>query len=164
MLLPNPDAPQLCYHVAAALPWCLVSLGIYLLDLILRVIQSHYVSATIHYLPELRATRVVVPSLHSGWRAGQHVRLSVLSSGMGIKQAVESHPFTIASTSEDEEGMVLYCREAGDWTKSLAQLAKGQPNPASQERGRGAGQTVNVLVQGPYGMHIFSLRPVLPIS
>lgn len=129
-------------------------MGIYLLDLILRVVQSHYVSANLEYIPELRATRVVVPSLHSGWRAGQHIRLSVLSSGMGFKQAVESHPFTIASTSEDEEGLVLYCREIGDWTRSLAKIARGRPSAATKEAGRGAGQTVNVLVQGPYGMRV----------
>lgn len=135
------------------MPFCLAAVGIYLLDIILRVVQSHYVTATIHYLPELRATRVVIPSLHSGWRAGQHIRLSVLSSGMGAKQAVESHPFTVASTSEDEEGMVLYCREAGDWTRSLAALARGnsQRMLSAKEGGHGAGQTVNVLVQGPYG-------------
>ncbi|KAF8310934.1 hypothetical protein DL93DRAFT_2083848 [Clavulina sp. PMI_390] len=146
-----------CYHVPAALPWCLIAVSFYLLDLILRVVQSHYVTANIEYLPALKVTRVVVPSLHSGWRAGQHIRLSVLTSGMGLMKAVESHPFTIASTSEDQEGMVLYCREAGDWTRQLAKLARGSPASGldlglgAKEAGFGSGRSVNVLVQGPYG-------------
>ncbi|KAF8311052.1 hypothetical protein DL93DRAFT_2116386 [Clavulina sp. PMI_390] len=146
-----------CYHVPVAIPWCVAAGGIYALDLILRAVQVHYKPATIEYLPALKATRVVVPSLRSGWRAGQHVRLFVLSSGMGVMNAVESHPFTIASTSEDQEGMVLYCREAGDWTRQLAKLARGHPaaplgyGSSDKEAGFSSGRTVNVLVQGPYG-------------
>lgn len=135
----------------AAIPFALTSLGIYALDLILRVVQSHYVTATIHYIPELKSTRVVVPALSSGWRAGQHIRLQVVSTAMGFGQAIESHPFTIATTSEDEDGLVLYCREAGDWTRSLANLARGGAGQQVNESGMGSGQNVNVIIQGPYG-------------
>lgn len=145
---------QTAYHVPETLLWCLVSSGIYGLDLLLRIVQSHYVTATVYYVPELKATRVVVPELRSGWRAGQHVRMTVLSSAMGVTQTLETHPFTIASTSEDEEGLVLYCHERGDWTRSLATLARGRIGGGIskfREAGSGSGQRVNVLIQGPYG-------------
>lgn len=143
---------QTPYHVPETLIWCLISSGIFGLDLLIRLIQSHYVTATMHYVPELKATRVVIPELRSGWRAGQHIRLTVLSTAMGIAQTMESHPFTVASASEDDEGMVLYCHEAGDWTKSLATLARGGSTGTGRIREAfGAGQRVNVLVQGPYG-------------
>ncbi|KAF8311051.1 hypothetical protein DL93DRAFT_2169272 [Clavulina sp. PMI_390] len=140
-------------HRPAAIPWSIAAGGIYALDLILRAVQARYTSATVEYLPTLQATRVVVPSLRSGWRAGQHVRLFVLSTGMGVMNAVESHPFTIASISEDREGIVLYCHEAGDWTRQLAKLAMEDPaaGVAAKEAGLGSKKTVSVLVQGPYG-------------
>lgn len=152
--------PQSVFHVPDTLFWCLVSAGIFGLDLLVRLIQTHYVTATIHYVPELKSTRVVIPALRSGWLAGQHVRLTVPSVAMGVTQALESHPFTIASTSEDEEGMVLYCREAGDWTRRLAHLARGTSRDVLamsklREAGFGAGRRVNVLVQGPYGASIY---------
>lgn len=79
---------------------------------------------------------------------------------------IESHPFTISSVSNDGEGIVLYCSEAGDWTKRLARLARGSWLPEelsvvrtrlekgkdrAGEAGYGAGRIANVLVQGPYG-------------
>jgi len=52
--------------------------------------------------------------------------------------------------------MVLYCREAGDWTRGLAHLARGASRGGLvmsklREAGFGSGRRVNVLVQGPYG-------------
>lgn len=84
---------------------------------------------------------------------------------MGVS-LFESHPFTIASVSNDEEGVVLYCSEAGDWTKKLSALAKGgrradelsivrmrleKGKDHAIEEGYGQGKKTNVLIQGPYG-------------
>ncbi len=70
---------------------------------------------------------------------------------MGVLTMVESHPFTIASPSDDEEGLVLYVKESGDWTRKLGVMAKGGSFVTSTEKGLGYGRLANVLVQGPYG-------------
>ena len=134
----------------STVPFVLASVGIYALDALVKLIKSHYALATLEYIPELSTTRVTIPSLSSGWRAGQHVRLSVVCSEMGVGSVLESHPFTIASPSDDEDGLVLLVKGAGDWTKKLGVLARGG-SAASGEKGFGAGRHVNVIVQGPYG-------------
>ncbi|KAJ7899145.1 hypothetical protein B0H14DRAFT_2331876 [Mycena olivaceomarginata] len=44
------------------------------------------------------------PSINKGRRAGQHVRIQVLSGMVGW---AEIHPFTIASQTNGEQGLVL---------------------------------------------------------
>ena len=141
---------QVSNHVPVALPYTLAAAGIYVLDLVLRMIKSHLIQATIHYIPEMTSTKVSIRNLSKGWRAGQHVRLTVVSIGMGVG-IIESHPFTIASTSDDDEGLVLYCKKTGDWTAKLSALAKGGATAKSSEAGIGAGRNVSVIIHGPYG-------------
>lgn len=142
-----------CFHVPAAIPYTLACIGLYTVDHVVRVVKSHYLTASLEYVPELNATRVCIPTLRKGWRAGQHVRLTVVSTGMGLAAATESHPFTIAGPTGDRDGIVLYCKAVGDWTKSLAALAKSSTasNRKNLEAGFGGGKNVNVIIQGPYG-------------
>lgn len=58
--------------------------------------------AVAHLQPisEMRMVRLSIPKIGAGWRAGDHVRIKVLSTGMGPFGWAESHPFTIASTSK----------------------------------------------------------------
>ncbi|KAI0954316.1 hypothetical protein AcV7_007581 [Taiwanofungus camphoratus] len=95
---------------------------------------------------KLNMMRIEVPQLNAGWRAEQHLRIKVLSRGMGRLGWSESHPFTIASVSKDHgaEGLVLMCKKAGDWTGKLAKRAE------YGEAG-GVGRDVKVLIEGPYG-------------
>lgn len=93
-------------------------------------------------------TRVEVPSLNAGWRAGQHVRLRVLSSSMGWLGWSEVHPFTIANTTRSPEGMILMCKKTGRWTGSLFNMAQ---TSSYGENGKEAGRDVTVIVEGPYG-------------
>ncbi|KAG8991241.1 hypothetical protein FRB90_001424 [Tulasnella sp. 427] len=115
----------ICYHVEEALYWSLATFFILGLDYILRLVKSHYVTATLTPLPDLRATRIEIPHLTRGWKAGQHVRLRVLTSKMGLLSVGEAHPFTIASVAEERngQGVVLYVKAAGDWTKRLYDVA-----------------------------------------
>jgi len=99
-------------------------------------------------LPELSLTRVEISSLNAGWRAGQHVRLRVLSSGMGWFGWMESHPFTIASVSNTEEGLFLLCKKAGKWTGRLYDMAVAS---GYGEGARRTGGNVKIMVEGPYG-------------
>ena len=92
-------------------------------------------------------TRIEVPHLNAGWRPGQHVRLRVLSTGLGVLGWAEVHPFTIASVSGD--GLTLMVKKAGDWTNKLYDMAAKSDAIYS-------GDVVNemqakVWIEGPYG-------------
>ena len=139
----------MCQHVPVAIPYAVVSACIFGLDyFIIRPLKSRYATATLEYLPALKSTRVTIP-LHKGWRAGQHIRLRVLTVQMGIGAVFEVHPFTIASSTKDDDGLVLMCKDTGNWTNSLGKLAdKGLWG----EKGAMSLPTVGVIVEGPYGM------------
>ena len=139
----------------AAVPYVAVGAAFYGLDRLLRILKSHICTATLTRLPELHMTQVHIPALARGWRAGQHIRLRVLSGGMGWYGWAEAHPYTIASASDGtlQEGIVLLCKITGTWTRRLNAIA------ALDRRGAGAGSNVTVLVEGPYGMLSVPLLP-----
>jgi ferric-chelate reductase len=134
------------------------------------LVKTRISSAIIRPLPELDATRIEIPNINAGWRAGQHVRIRILSSGMGWFGWSEMHPFTIASVgasrssrggavsrggSGAEDGMVLMCKKTGTWTRSLFEMAKlgGYIDGF-------AGRQIKVWVEGPYGESHCFLRSV----
>ncbi|KAF8960642.1 hypothetical protein BDZ97DRAFT_1922018 [Flammula alnicola] len=119
--------PAIYYHIPDLLPYILACVGIFALDHVLEM------------------TRVEIPNVNAGWRAGQHVRLRVMSTGMGWIGWAEVHPFTIANVSKSEEGMVLMCKKAGRWTRNLYEIAK------KAEYTEGGMGKVKVVVEGPYG-------------
>ncbi|KAJ3740075.1 hypothetical protein DFH05DRAFT_1510178 [Lentinula detonsa] len=127
-------------HFSGAIPWAYACAAFYLFDLLLRITKTRVSTATLRVIPELGVTRVEIPNINSGWRAGQHVRLRALSSGMGVFGWAEVHPFTIASVADGPEGMVLLCKKAGSWTNRLYSMANSEN-----------GRKVSVMVQGPYG-------------
>ena len=134
--------------------WILGAGAIYALDLLCRAFKSRITTATLYPLPDFGLTRVEIRHLNAGWRAGQHVRLRVLSLGMGWLGWVEAHPFTIASVHGDHNGLVLLCRKTGDWTSSMYEMAKAAEY--GDEEGGGGGRKevrrrVWVTVEGPYG-------------
>lgn len=45
-------------------------------------------------------TMIEIPNITAGWKAGQHVRIRIASTGMGYLRWAENHPFTIASVSK----------------------------------------------------------------
>ncbi|KZT21964.1 hypothetical protein NEOLEDRAFT_1138761 [Neolentinus lepideus HHB14362 ss-1] len=135
-----------CYHMPSTIPYVLAAVAFYGLDLLVRLIKTRICIARIRPIPELAFTRVEVPRLNAGWRAGQHVRLRVLSSWMGWWAWTEVHPFTIASVSKGPEGMVLMCKKAGDWTSRLYEMAK-----LSEYGDDAYGRDVRIWLEGPYG-------------
>ncbi|KAI0635390.1 iron reductase [Trametes polyzona] len=138
-----------CFHVPFAVPYVLVAVGFYGYDRLMRLLKSRVSMARLRPLPDLGMTRVEIPAINAGWRAGQHVRLRVLSLGMGFRGWAEAHPFTIASVSRSPsgEGLVLMCKKAGDWTNRLYELAQR----ADYGEANGVGSNVQVVVEGPYG-------------
>ncbi|KAI1792236.1 incomplete iron reductase [Ganoderma leucocontextum] len=138
-----------CNHYPVAVPSALCGVGIYGLDRVMRLVKSRVAMARLRPLPDLGVTRVEVPAINAGWRAGQHVRLRVLSWGMGWRGWAETHPFTIASVSRSPsgEGLVLLVKKAGDWTDKLYELAQR----AEYGEANGLGANVRVVVEGPYG-------------
>ena len=136
-------------HAPSCTPYLLIALSLYLIDRVARLIKTRYTTARITALAELGMTRVEVTAINSGWRAGQHVRLRVLSWGMGWRGWTEAHPFTIASVSRcpSGEGLVLMVKKAGDWTSSLFDLAQ----EVDVGEGGSGSRKVKVMITGPYG-------------
>ena len=69
--------------------------------------------------------------------------------GLGWFGWAEVHPFTIASVSRGQEGIVLICKRTGTWTKSLFEVAKLGGRVDGE-----IGQKVKVVIEGPYGQWI----------
>jgi ferric-chelate reductase len=113
---------QIYRHKSITIPYIIAAAGIYGLDHFIRLFKTRVRNARIMPLPELGMTRIEIPRLNAGWRAGQHVRIRVLSSGMGWYGWAEAHPFTIASKSHGEDGLVLMCKKAGRWTSNLYEV------------------------------------------
>ncbi|ESK93889.1 putative iron reductase [Moniliophthora roreri MCA 2997] len=153
--------PATILHMPACTPYVLAAVSLYGLDIFLRVVKTKFATAQLRVIPELGVTRVEILEINAGWRAGQHIRLRVCSSGMGIFGWAEVHPFTIASCQETPEGMVLMCKKAGDWTNKLYDLAQKSValentrlNELAAAAGLclpGIGGKVRVMVEGPYG-------------
>ncbi|PCH37162.1 hypothetical protein WOLCODRAFT_140747 [Wolfiporia cocos MD-104 SS10] len=136
------------YHEPWAIPYIEIAAALYGFDRLVRLIQTRIVTAHLRPIPELGMTRIEIPSVNAGWRAGQHVRIKVLSTGMGVTGWAESHPFTIASVakSRGEEGLVLMCKKAGDWTNKLFEVAQ-----RTEYEAESVGRNVKVVLNGPYG-------------
>ncbi|KAF8452850.1 hypothetical protein L210DRAFT_2059386 [Boletus edulis BED1] len=139
---------SLCNHHSGCIPYVTVACVFYGLDHLVRAIKTRITNATFRPIPELGLTRVEMPTVNAGWRAGQHVRLRVLSTAMGLLGMVEVHPFTIASVSETEEGLVLLCKKTGKWTTKMYEMAS---TSAYGEQGQEVGRKIKVIVEGPYG-------------
>lgn len=140
---------QVCYHHSDCTPYVVLAGVFYAIDHAVRMVKTRITTATLRPIPELGLTRVEVPSINAGWRAGQHVRLRVLSTGMGIWGMTEVHPFTIASVSQTEEGLVLLCKKSGRWTSRMYEMAN---TSTYGDHGKELGTSVKVMVEGPYGM------------
>ncbi|KAK7052300.1 iron reductase [Favolaschia claudopus] len=138
--------PAMWFHKSASHGYIYVALGFYALDHILRLVKTRMYNATIRPLPDMGTTRIEVPYLNGGWRAGQHVRLRVLTGALGLTGWAESHPFTIASVSGSSEGLVLMVKKSGDWTSKLFDFAKSGGLTEA-----GVGRNVKVVLEGPYG-------------
>ncbi|KAF5366283.1 hypothetical protein D9758_005694 [Tetrapyrgos nigripes] len=144
--------PATVYHKKATLNWIIPAVVIYCLDVLFRLVSTRFATATVRAIPELSVTRVEIPSIRKGWKAGQHVRLRVISRGMGLFGWTEIHPFTIASVSNSPsgEGLVLLCKKAGGWTGKLYDIARGSGG-LSSSFAESADRKVTVMVEGPYG-------------
>ncbi|KAL5524840.1 hypothetical protein ACEPAF_9986 [Sanghuangporus sanghuang] len=144
----------ICYHESVCINWALLSVGIYGLDHFLRVIKTRFAVAKLTAVPELGITRVELPGVGAGWRAGQHVRLRVMSGEMGLIGWSVAHPFTIANASDSESGhgLVLLCKKAGSWTDKLYAAANRSGSYGSEEKyGAQRIREMRVIVEGPYG-------------
>ncbi|KAJ7040741.1 hypothetical protein C8F04DRAFT_1032152 [Mycena alexandri] len=132
-------------HYSQTLPYLRWTFAIYGLDKLMRLVKTRISTATIRPIPELGLTRVEIPWINKGWRAGQHVRVQVLSSAMGVTGWAEVHPFTIASESNSKEGLVLMCKKTGTWTHKLFAAA------TTKQMEAGVGRQIKVVLEGPYG-------------
>lgn len=112
--------------------------------------KTKIVRAELLALPSSASTVVTIPALRSGWRAGQHVRIRVPALGLALGH--EGHPFTISS-APGGEGLILMCKNTGDWTNALFKFAQGSMAGRQTERGLGIATPTDVtmIVEGPHG-------------
>lgn len=137
----------LVFHMPKTIPWVIAAAGIYGLDHLLRMFKTRISTATLRPIPELGMTRIEIPHLNAGWRAGQHVRLRILSGSLGILGWSEVHPFTIASATGDS--LTLMVKKAGDWTTKVYDMAT--KSDAIYSGDGGSGMRARVWIEGPYG-------------
>ena len=122
-------APGMMLYILAAT----VAFG---LDRLLRLVKTRFAHAYITPLSELGMTKIEIPTLNAGWRAGQHVRVRVLSRRMGIIRWIEAHPYTIACAGSvsrtlevglgEKEGkgeLMLLIKQNGRWSQKLYEIA-----------------------------------------
>ena len=116
-----------------------MSAGVYCASHIFSLLKTRITTAELCALSN-DTTLVTMPSLNTGWRAGQHVRIRVPKLGP------EAHPFTIAS-APNGEGMILLCKAVGGWTRRLHAFAEATTDMSVENTQRKA----MVIVEGPYG-------------
>ncbi|KAG9018511.1 hypothetical protein FRB93_000214 [Tulasnella sp. JGI-2019a] len=148
------------FHTRYIWVYAVAGAAMIFVDQVCRIFKTTFVIANITAVPELKCTRVEVPQLARGWRAGQHVRLRTVSYQMGIVRLFEAHPFTISSVAENTrgEGLILYIKACGDWSDQLYEIASSLRSAAGVEKlasETASGQSVmmRMVIEGPYGSH-----------
>ncbi|KAJ7583646.1 hypothetical protein C8J56DRAFT_214769 [Mycena floridula] len=149
--------PALYFHYRATLSYIIVCISIMAFDHMFRCFKTRITTATLRVIPELGMTRIDCRNINAGWRAGQHVRIRILSSGIGFFGWLGIHPFSVSSLGarkggNEGEGLVLMCKKTSNvsgWTNKLYELAKLGSHLGS-EKGEEVRQ-VRVLIEGPYG-------------
>ena len=156
--------PQTYRHARASLPYVLTAVGLYVFDHLARIARTRYTAGwmTAEHALNGGTTLVHVPSLRAGWRAGQHVRIRVVSNAWFGWWATwffcRARPFTIAAGS-DSSCMMLPIKAMGSWTRNLLRLAgeadDARPVPVytDVERGRAPAREVRVIIEGPYSKY-----------
>jgi NAD(P)H-flavin reductase len=119
-----------------------------MISMIFTLFKTKVARAELLALQTAGSTVVTIPALRTGWRAGQHVRIRV--PALGWRLGFEGHPFTISS-APDGEGMILMCKNSGDWTRALHKLAQGPSGHFESALGPNAPVDVTMIVEGPHG-------------
>ncbi|CAH7666400.1 hypothetical protein PPACK8108_LOCUS752 [Phakopsora pachyrhizi] len=162
-------------HTPATQPYIAYIIAATGFDYLMKIVKARVKNATFTAMPG-GLTRIEVHGINDGWRAGQHVFIRVMKG----RHIFEKHPFTIANApnSSSPHGgtghMLLVAKAAGDFTKSIHELAgapqtsdslvdvsgkeKGQSSPDLESDNKLSGfkkissnTTYTVIVDGPYG-------------
>ncbi|EIW68440.1 hypothetical protein TREMEDRAFT_74287 [Tremella mesenterica DSM 1558] len=137
------------FHVDQAKPYCIAGASIYLTSLFVSLIKTRYTIATFVPHPQSGFTHINIPSIGSGWRAGQHVRIRIPS--LPYPHNLESHPFSIASAPHTDGLELIIKALPGGWTAHLLQAAFGEDQRFSLVDGYDTARTAPVIIEGPYG-------------
>jgi ferric-chelate reductase len=144
--------------VPALRRWFIACALIYAFDLALRVLKSRVCSATVTSPDDASGIVLInIPGLGSGWRAGQHVRVRILSRSLGGVRWAEAHPLTIAGPprAPDGSGMNLILQRTGAWSRALHALAltdgAGDRESRMLDKFTVDPIRVRIVVEGPYG-------------
>jgi len=139
-------------HFESAVKYVLLGVVLYGVDNFMRIVKTRVTKARVRAMPELGITEVELPTVSTGWRAGQHVRIRFLTTELGITSWTIAHPFTIANASDSAggKGLTLLIKKAGRWTNSLYAAAE-RADHYGMEGGYGHYRKMSVMVEGPYG-------------
>ncbi|KAI9431998.1 hypothetical protein F5148DRAFT_1310311 [Russula earlei] len=120
-------------HSHATLPYILAAVGLYVFNHLAHIAQTQYTTAWLTAKNALNGST----RLGAGWRAGQHVRLHVVSRAWFSWWATwlvnHARPFTIAAGS-DSSGMMLPVKAQGSWTRSLLRMSGDVADARPEEK------------------------------
>ena len=115
---------------------------IYGVSLLASLLKTRTTVAHFQAHPEGGSTIIHVPSLRTGWRPGQHVRIRIPS--LPFPHNLESHPFSISSAA-DADGLKLVIKAIPTgWSSQLLQHAVNGMGDKGVRTG-------TVILEGPYG-------------
>ncbi len=143
----NPD-PKLNYHSGDIVPYLIALWILITINIVFRAATTRYTLAALQILPGADSTLITIPTYTKGFVPGQHVRVRMWSlitmseGGMSWKDAIESHPFTISTPANQNLGIQLVVKRAGNWTKAVYDLAERN----------GGSVDVRCSIEGPYGL------------
>lgn len=154
---------QLLFHAAPARVYLLECLGVFVLDLVSRKIDTVTGQATVESIPGTNLVRISASIPHTKvnrFRAqpGSHIYLSLPAAARkSMSAASASHllfeflfnPFTVASVDERSGDLTLVARHCGGpMTAALGRLAAAARSTAAN---RADEEKIPLFIEGPYG-------------
>ena len=139
--------PLLWFHVAHVRIYLYEAAGVYVVNVLLRALDSSTLAASIRLVPESSLVVVSIPltdsARRSRWLPGQHAYLSL--AGHPLSRTFRSNPFTCASVPSID-GQLRFVARILDG--NTAKLAQGTANDNSSM----------LTVEGPYGVQTHADR------
>ncbi|KZV76900.1 hypothetical protein PENSPDRAFT_747452 [Peniophora sp. CONT] len=151
-------------HEPVTLPYFVTAFVLYGADHIFRAMRTRIVTVDLTAAPLLNggSTIVSAPSLTTGWRAGQHVRMRIIPargprwlavSWTWFAARFRARPFTISTRPGSSRGLELIVKKEGRSTQALfARATKDCPGSDGdpEKQCTGACVKATVLLEGPY--------------
>ncbi|VDC03797.1 unnamed protein product [Peniophora sp. CBMAI 1063] len=151
-------------HEPVTLPYFVTAFVLYGFDHILRALRTRVVTVQLTAAPLLNggSTIVSAPTIISGWRAGQHIRMRIVPargprwlalSWAWLAARWRSRPYTVSTRPGSSHGLELIVKKEGRSTQALfTRAAKACPGVDSDPEKQCTGSCVQatMILEGPY--------------